>query len=388
MQIKTFDTILNELCDNFDTLISPKTITRSNTNIIYLLFKAISKGLEVINNVCVILNNKFDPATCEVEDLDSVASLVGTERLQGSASGLEIIITNTNTKEVTLSEGFYNYIFNDDVTFTFELVEPLVIAKESFTYVLATTEQIGKFEVTEQESISITTDRTIPSGVEFSCKDNSKLLGISAETDLEFRQRILEGYNGQDTINELQMKIKNLPYCFDCRIMFNNTLNSEIYDDVSIPPFSCAIWYQGATRSELGEIIAKKIVCPTVETEDSIKIPYKNDAFLQNEYNFYLLPFKKTTFSIEIVINVNEQFVEKYVVEKAIEKVLLQKYSTFEHLDYIKESDVYNLISALNLTGTNILDVNLKQNGKEVGYVEIPISRFPDLTEVEFVEQN
>lgn len=388
MQIKTFDTILNELCDNFDSLISPKTITRSNTNIIYLLFKAVAKGFEVINNVCVILSNKFDPATCEVEDLNSVASLVGTERMNGSATGLEIIITNTNTEEVILSEGFYNYAFNDDVTFTFELVEPLVIAKESFTYVLATTEQIGKFEVTEQESISITTDRTIPSGVEFSCKENSKLLGISAETDLEFRQRILEGYNGQDTINELQMRLKNLPYCFDCRVMFNNTLNSEIYDDITLPSFTCAIWYQGAIRSELGEIIAKKIMCPTVETEDSVTVPYKNSAFIQNEYNFHLIPFKKTTFSVEIVININEQFVEKYVVEKAIEKELFEKYSSFQHLDYIKESDIYNLISALNLTGTNILDVNLKQNGKDVGYVEIPVSRFPDLTEVIFVEQD
>ena len=31
MELKTFDTILAELCDSFDTLISPKKIARSNT---------------------------------------------------------------------------------------------------------------------------------------------------------------------------------------------------------------------------------------------------------------------------------------------------------------------------------------------------------------------
>ena len=94
MELKTFDTILTELCDNFDALISPKKILRSNTNIIYLLFKAIAKGFEVINNTCVILSNKFDPLYCSDDDLTSSASIVGTERHKGSATGLHITITN------------------------------------------------------------------------------------------------------------------------------------------------------------------------------------------------------------------------------------------------------------------------------------------------------
>ena len=85
MQLMTFNESLTKLCDDFDELILPRKIARSKTNIIYLLFKAIAKGYEIINNVCVVLSNKFDPANCSEEDLVSVASLVGTEKLKGSA---------------------------------------------------------------------------------------------------------------------------------------------------------------------------------------------------------------------------------------------------------------------------------------------------------------
>ena len=90
MKLLSYNEILTILCDNFDKLIAPRTISRSNTNIIYLMFKAISKGFEIINNVAVTLSNKFNPASCSTEDLESVAKLVGTERFSGSATGLAI----------------------------------------------------------------------------------------------------------------------------------------------------------------------------------------------------------------------------------------------------------------------------------------------------------
>ena len=47
MQLLTFNEILTKLCDDFDELISPRMMARSNTNIVYLLFKAIAKGYEI-----------------------------------------------------------------------------------------------------------------------------------------------------------------------------------------------------------------------------------------------------------------------------------------------------------------------------------------------------
>lgn len=142
MQLKTFDTILTDLCDAFDTLIAPKSISRSNTNIIYLIFKAIAKGFEVINNVCVVVSHKFDPAYCSVEDLDSVSALVGTERHKGSATGLHIIVTNNNKDSpVTLLSGLYSYALDDDTTFVFEVLQDTEIASEAYTTFIAMSEK-------------------------------------------------------------------------------------------------------------------------------------------------------------------------------------------------------------------------------------------------------
>lgn len=123
MELKTFDTILTTICDSFDSLISPRTIARTNTNIIYLIFKAAAKGYEIINNVCVVLSNKFDPLYCSDDDLISSASIVGTERHKGSATGLHITITNNGSVPVTLLAGLYTYALDDDTKFEFEVME-------------------------------------------------------------------------------------------------------------------------------------------------------------------------------------------------------------------------------------------------------------------------
>ena len=136
MTLLSFDEILTVICDKFDELIAPKKISRSNTNIIYLIFKAVSKGLEIINSVCVVLNNKFDPAKCDTTDLNSVASLVGTERLQGSATGLHILATNNGDATATLLAGLYTYEFDADTKFVFEVFEDTEINAGSYiTYI-------------------------------------------------------------------------------------------------------------------------------------------------------------------------------------------------------------------------------------------------------------
>ena len=229
MTLLTYNEILTVLCDNFDVLISPRTMARSNTNIVYLLFKAIAKGFEIINSICVVLSNKFNPASCSEEDLISVASLVGTERLAGSASGLEILVSNPTEESITLLMGFYKYDLDDDTSFVFEVLSDTVIpAGQSKSYI-AMTEEVGQFPVTAQAEISVTyLSGNVPEGLKFSCTDNSALLGTSEETVLAFRQRILEDTTRQDTIKELEMKLKNLPYLFDAKIVFNNVFQDRI----------------------------------------------------------------------------------------------------------------------------------------------------------------
>lgn len=384
MELKTFDTILTELCDNFDTLISPKTILRSNTNIIYLLFKAIAKGFEVINNTCVILSNKFDPSSCTVSDLNSIASLVGTERLKGSASGLHIIITNNGSVSATLLAGLYTYALDDDTKFEFEVMENTVIASGSHVSFIAMSEKIGQYPVTAQAKITVTSEQTVSSDLVFSCTDNSSLLGTVAETDLEFRKRVIEGYDGQDSIVELQNEIRNLPYIFDCRVKFNPTSNAIEYDGYTIPSYTLAIFYSGEVKKEIAEKVCEKIICPTLQTSDSVEVFYENDIFIGGKYGVHLIPFAKTQYAVELIYKINKTYANEYDIQNEIRTVLFNTFVSEKHIDYIKEDDFYNVIEALGITGIELLGVNLKYNNSNVNYIEIPSSRIPKLTNVIF----
>ena len=177
MQLLTFNEVLTSLCDEFDSLISPKTIYRSNTNVVYLMLKAIAKGFEVINNICVIVSNKFNPENCSDEDLNSVAELVGTEKLKGSASGLVIDITNSQEIRVLLYAGLYHYDLDGDTTFTFEVLENTYIEGYDTIKLFAFSDKVGAYLVTAQSSIDVYSENFIDSALVFSNEDNSNLLG-------------------------------------------------------------------------------------------------------------------------------------------------------------------------------------------------------------------
>ena len=387
MEIRTFNTILTGLCDSFDELIAPKKISRSNTNIIYLILKAIAKGYELINNVSVRLSNKFIPDKCASEDLDSSASLVGTERYNGSASGLRILITNNSNSITQLQAGVYTYALDEDTIFEFEVVTPISINSKSYSTVIAMSQNIGTFHVTEQPSISVESDQPISSDLTFSCSDNSALLGQPAETDLEFRKRILSDVERQDSMKELEDKLKALPYLFDCKVKYNNSLLAEEYDGINIPPFTALICYSGAVKREIAEVVCSKIICPTVRTEASVAVPYVSETFVNGQHIVYITPFKKTQYDVDIYFKVNATYIDPYDAQKQIRTALFNKFVSEVHVDFVKEDDIYNTIESLGLSGIELLAVNLKYNGEEVNYIEVPQTRTPEIRNITFIQR-
>lgn len=386
MEIKTFDTILTGMCDAFDSLISPRSIARTNKNIVYLLFKAIAKGFEVINNICVVLSNKFDPENCSEEDLLSVASIVGTEFYEGSASGLHIIITNNNSEAVTLLQGEYYYALDDDTSFMFEVNEAVSIEAGSYIDVIAMSEEIGSYPVTQQSSIEVTSEQDIPDGLAFSCTDNSSLLGTSAETNLEFRKRILEQTDRQNTLVELETALKNLPYLFDCKLKFNDTYDDIVFDGYTIPPYSMIIFYSGSPRNEIAEKVAEYSIFPTVQTADSKPVYFYDEVFTDGKYTVYITPFKKMNFSVNVQYKINNTFISDYDAKASIRTALTNAYVSEVHEDYVKEDDIYNIITGLSISGIDILNIDLIVDGSSVDYVEVPRSRIPQLTTVTFTK--
>ena len=387
MQLLSYDEILTNICDSFDTLIAPRAIARANTNIIYLIFKAVAKGYEVINNTVVALSNKFNPENCSVEDLDSVSSIVGTERLQGSASGLYIIITNNSNVKVTIFAGLYYYAFEENIIFYFEILENTEIEAGNYITVIAMSERIGSYVVTAQDNITVTSDLIIPDGVTFSCNSNENLLGTESETNLEFRKRILNGVNNQDAVIELENKIKNLPYIFDCKCKFNQTASSVTYDGYTIPPFYLAIFYSGMARNELAEIVASKTFFPTLKSVNSVKVYYKNEVFTNGQYEVNLIPFEKLLFSVKIIWEINKKYADTENAKAKVRTALNKVFAGTTHKDYIKEDDIYNTIENIDITGINILSVDLIYNNQTVNYISVPVSRIPKIATV-FFEEN
>ena len=387
MQLKTFDTILTELCDTFDDLISPKQITRSNTNIIYLIFKAIAKGYEIINNICVVLSNKFDPAKCSAEDLVSVASLVGTERRSGSSSGLRITARNTDEdSSVTLTSGWYYYNLDDDTKFEFEIMEDTVIAPASTARFIAMSENVGQYPVTAQTGITVESEQIIPSSIEFDCADNSALLGLEPESILAFRKRVLNTYDRQNTMVELEEYLRNLPYIFDCKIKYNQTDANVSVDGIVIPPMSCAIFYSGEARNEIASLVADYIVCPTVATADSVQAKYEDDIFVDGYFAVNLIPFSTKDYTVDVIYKIDSEYASPATVLAEVESILLSDFTSDVHQDYVKEDDIYNVLETLNIASFEVLAVNLKVDGTAVNFVEVPVSRIPRLTAVNFIE--
>lgn len=386
MEIKTFDAILTQMCDEFDYLITPKKIARSNTNIIYLLFKAIAKGYEVINNVCVTLSNKFNPAKCSEEDLVSVASLVGTERRKGSATGLHIIVSNTADTQKTLLTGVYTYSLDADTTFEFEVIADVDIEAGGSVSYIAMSDKIGRFPVTAQPDITVDSEQAIDSDLAFSCTDNTNLLGREVESSLDFRKRILNTYDRQNGIVELEEYLRNLPYLFDCKVKYNQTNYDIVVEDVVIPPMTCAIFFSGEVKQEIAEMVCDHIICPTVATQDSVEVHYENPVFAGGYYTVNLIPFEKLPFTVDIIYHVDSEYVNIYDAKEALQKALMTAFVGEVHKDVIKEDDIYSVIKATEFTGIDVLAINLKVDGTAVDFVEVPATQIAELTQVNFGE--
>lgn len=385
MRLMTYDEILTDICDYFDELISPRVTARSNTNIFYLMLKAISKGWEVINNVCVTLNNKFNPANCTDEDLVSTGKLVGTKMRKGSVSGLRISAYNQNITPVTLPAGTYTYALNNDVKFSFTLTAPVDITAETSAYFTALSDSVGAYPVTQQEGIVITSDdAVIPPELIFSCTDNRPLLGHGDETILEFRQRVNTDTERQDIVNELKEKILELPYVYDCTLVFNQNESDLAVGDFTVKPYYLLIIISTALyTNEIAEIVASNAIYPTVNVNDvSHVVEYVNDVFAGGSYKVYLNDFKKKSFVINLNAQIDSAYNTSANVESKIESALMNTFNSNIYRASITAEDVFNEINSLELAGVKILGVSFEVDGTELDYVTFDKTELPELTNV------
>lgn len=387
MQIKTFDEILTGICDSFDSVISPKKMSRANTNILYLIFKALSKSFEVINNVVVALHNKFDPFNCSPEDLESVGKLVGTKKLKGSASGLRILAVNNSEDVLVLLAGTYVYAFNADVNFIFNLPSDLAIAPKTSEAFIAFSDILGRIEVTAQNEIVVESTMTIPEDLTFSCADNINLLGYADETDLAFRNRILTETNRQDVIKELETALKNLPYVFDCKVLFNDSLQTVQYEGITIPSYHMLIVLAGDRRPEIAKIVCEHAIYPTVMVSPDSYIDYESSVFASGKHRVYITDFGSYNYAVHIYYKANTSYVSVSTVEAQIRTAIFNTMNVNIHKDIITDKMIFDVLATLNIDAVTYLGVELLVNNETVPYVSVAKSKLPVVTNVSFTLQ-
>jgi hypothetical protein len=390
MTIMTYSEILTTMCDAFDGYIAPKTIKRSNTNIIYLILKAVAKGYETINNVCVLLSYKFDPANCTAEDLSSVALIAGTERLSGKGSSLLITASNGNTvSAVTLSAGTYTYAFSSDFSFVFVLSQNVQIAAGGTHTEAALCSVTGACLVTSQTSITVTAvdsngnTLTLSLDITFSCGDNTSMQGYAAETDAEFRKRILTDKDRVSVVNELQTALRNISSIYDALVTFNATGSPVTVGGYTIPAYYMLIVLSGTVTAEVAEVVAAYGIFPTVLVSGGVTMYYQSDCLAGSGYPVNYVMFGSTEYSIKLDFVYSESVYALGDIESAITAALAVYKNPVTRTAYITEKLFYDVVASLNLSSVVLRNVTLyDSSGTEIPYLEIDRTHIGKLTSV------
>lgn len=375
MTIVSFDEILNIICDEYDRLIAPKKIRRSNKNIIYLILKACAKGYELIANIIYALDGKFDPARCQDADLLSVAKLVGTEMIEGNGSGLLVLVTNNNpANTVVLEAGRYVYEFNDDIKFFLDIESDIEIAGGATEQFAAFSETKGSFHVTSQGNITLVREdeADISPDIQFSCDDNTTILGSVDETLYEFRKRVLTDNTRSDILQRLELAIKNKPYIFDATLFFNQSDANVSVGTTVVPPYKMLITLLGYPRDEIAELVASQCIYQTVEVAgNGGTLRFISPNMAGGAYEVHYKHFDEKLYDVVVDYRYDSRLILKTNIETEITKALASYKFPTKRTSLIKENIFYSIIDDLHIPSVELLNITLMVDDIEAPYIDI-----------------
>ena len=385
MVIQTYDEILTKLCDFFDTLISPKKLSRSDANTIYLELKSLAKGMEVyVNSAAAVVNNKFIPDKCEDFDLESLALLSGTSKRDGKPTSLPIIITNDDTADTTIPSGEYYYQYSADIVFRFSFSNDTVIPAQSSIQKSSFSDIKGSHHVTDQASITVrrTDEADINPSLTFSCLDNAATLGYADETSLEFRSRILSDPNRQDLFSEMEEALRALPRIIDASVIFNETNENIVVDLITIPPFHFLLTINGDITNEVAETVVKYGYYPSTQVDADDYVSFISPVFSGGSYKVFFKNFSFFDYGLVVSYTYDPSLTSDDIVQSAI-NALLRKYQyPSKHTSMLTEGVFYDELKAVTIPSFTVLDVNLTVGGAPTAYVQVPKTRYPRLSSV------
>ena len=159
-------------------------------------------------------------------------------------------------------------------------------------------------------------------------------------------------------------------------------------DGITVPPSTLAIFYSGEPRNEIAELVASKDIFPTVQTEDSVALHYYNEVFSTGDYQVNIIPFKKFEYKVKLNIKLDIAFISAEEAETQISNTLYSTLNTMVHSDYVKETDIYKVISDMNIAGVEVLNVDLMVGDEVKDFISVPLSRIPELISITYAYED
>jgi len=387
LEVRSIDEELTRLADIYDDLIAPKRIKRTNNNKLYLLLRAVAAGNVGLNDTAIALHDRFNPRSCEETDLYSVAKLVGTDFMKGKGSLLDITVTNVEEETKTLPIGIYKYKSPSGDMFTLDIINDITLEPLGSSIVTAVSDEKGVFPVNRISSIQVTReDETdIDEALTFSCEDNGNQLGYDDESTVDFRARILNDTERKDAIKKLELAIRNLPTIFECTLVFNSEVNDQEYDGITLKGKELLIVITGAPSNEIARHCSELTVYDTHMVDPDKVVWYENDLYINGKRPVYYTNHAAFDFSLAVEYQYAPNRVRPIQVEAAITALFKPYMNSKQFISMFSEKDAYSVASKLDLVGVTILNIDIiNSDGEVVPFVNIPKTRLPNLTGIEF----
>jgi len=388
MRDLSFDEILTLIEDAFDANVAPKRLVRNNDNKMHLMFKADAKGYAVVNEMVMALSQRFDPELCDTSDLQHIAKIIGTRKIEGKASAVGITAKNSSTTASdTLAAGTYQFTSASGERFTFTVdVDRPFSASESKVY-YALSQDAGAFRVTSMAyaSVSRADGESIPSNFTFSCADNLGYLGRDEETDLEFRRRLISSSDRDDIINEIETAIKSIPGVYECNCVFNALNTQATYDSIELGPKELLVIITGVATDELASAVASRCHYATHMVNAQQVVYYDSPLYVNERYPVYFKYHDTVDYTMTVAYSYDSSKIKQAQAEIELGAILDKLRGQNTHVDKVTEKDVYDLLGNSGIVSVSILNVDLAIGGTPVSYVPVPKTRLPNLTGVVFL---
>jgi len=393
---KSLDEITTGMIDDYDAMLEettqrPLRVWRNNNNKLYLIFRGIANGFKLVLDTVLALKNRFDPLYCDVSDLYSTCKLVGTEFKEGKGSIVQITITNKSAQETKeLLAGIYDYRSVSGVIFSFQMPTKYIFQPEEEKIISAISEVKGSYRVEANKSIKLVSreGNSIDPSLQFSCEDNINRLGYPDESDMDARERILYDVNRQDHLQELELKIRNLPNIFECNLILNASEASAFYDEVPFGPRELLVVLTGAPSNDVARLIADEVLYATCQVDPAQVVYYENDLYIDGKYPVYYMEHGKTNFSMEITYQYDKTKIKPVQIEADIDKLFEDYTKAVQHIDNFSIAMVHSVLQDVKLPSVTILEaVIYDTDAVKTSFLRIPKTRLPHLTGINYLPQ-